>query len=331
MLNYVWLALIAISILVAGGTDLHSKLTDKYRENEDISIQLVMPEAAAAGNKTSAATLQMPVMAFNQYYAQNLSGDTLRCSVQLLMLDGTRGRMTVNTANEGVPEFWKAAAKAQGHPAELRANVTLTPGSMQGYARRATFRLEKIGFEKLSAITDAAFNFAKIAVMDIALPLVGVMALWLGIMKIAEQAGIIRLLAAAISPITRRLFPEVPTDHPAMGSMVLNIAANWLGLSNAATPFGLKAIEELQKLNPKKDTATNAMVMFLGVNTASITLIPATIIGLRVAMKSAHPAEIIGTTIFASVCATITAVIAVKLLGKLPAFRKDDPNRSNES
>jgi spore maturation protein A len=324
MLNYVWLALMAIAILVAAGTDLHTKLTDKYREQEDIPVQLVNLEAATAGNKT--ALLKIPVADFNQYYAQNLSGDTLRCSVQLLMLDENRGRMTLNTSNEGVPDFWKAAARSQGHAAELRANVALTPGSTQ-----ATFRLEKVGFEKLAAITDAAFNFAKIAVMDIALPLVGVMAMWLGIMKIAEQAGIIRLLAAAIAPITRRLFPEVPTDHPAMGSMVLNIAANWLGLSNAATPFGLKAMEELQKLNPKTDTATNAMVMFLGVNTASITLIPATIIGLRVAMKSAHPAEIIGTTIFASTCATVTAVIAVKLLGKLPAFRKDDPNRASEA
>jgi spore maturation protein A len=321
MLNYVWLALMAISILVAAGTDLHTKLTDKYREQEDIPVQLVLAEPGAADNKTQTATLQMPVMEFNQRYAQNLSGDTLRCPVQLVIFGENRGRMTLNTSSEGVPDFWKAAAKAQGHPAELRTNVTLTPGTT-----RATFRLEKIGFEKLAAITDAAFNFAKIAVMDIALPLVGVMAMWLGIMKIAEQAGIIRLLAAAIAPITRRLFPEVPTDHPAMGAMVLNIAANWLGLSNAATPFGLKAMEELQKLNPKSDTATNAMVMFLGVNTASITLIPATIIGLRVAMKSAHPAEIIGTTIFASTCATITAVIAVKLLGKLPAFRKDDPN-----
>jgi len=325
MLNYVWLALMAISILVAAGTDLRSKLTDKYGEKKDIPIQLVITQAATAGNKTATATLRMPVVAFNKYYAQNLSGDTLRCAVQLLMADGNRGRMIVNTAGEGVPEFWKATAKAQGHAGELRANVSLAAGAMQGDARRGTFRIEKTGFEKLAAITDAAFNFARIAVMDIALPLVGVMAMWLGIMKIAEQAGIIRLLAAAIAPITRRLFPEVPTDHPAMGAMVLNIAANWLGLSNAATPFGLKAMEELQTLNPKKDTATNAMVMFLGINTASITLIPATIIGLRVAMKSANPAEIIGTTIFASTCATITAVIAVKLLGKLRAFRKDDP------
>ena len=320
MLNYVWMALMAISVLVAAGKDLHTKLTDKYREKQDISVQFVRPETGTANSKTQNVILKMPVTDFNQYYAQNLSGDTLCCAVQLLMLDDHRGRMTLSTAGEGVPEFWKAIAKAQGHPAEMRAEVMLIPGSQQ-----ASFRIEKTGFEKLAAITEAAFNFAKIAVMEIALPLIGIMALWLGIMKIAEQAGIIRLLAAAIAPITRRLFPEVPTDHPAMGAMVLNIAANWLGLSNAATPFGLKAMEELQTLNPKKDTATNAMVMFLGINTASITLIPATIIGLRVAMKSSNPAEIIGTTIFASACATVTAVIAVKLLGKLPVFRKDDP------
>ncbi|MCG3120814.1 MAG: hypothetical protein ALAOOOJD_03703 [bacterium] len=324
MLNYVWLALIAISILVAAGTDLQTKLTDKYREKEDIAVQLVNIETTTADNKT--ALLKIPVADFNRYYAQNLAGDTLRCAVQLLMLGENHGRMTLNTANAGVPDFWQAIAKAQGHPAEMRARIVLHPG-----ATPATFRIEKVGFEKLAAITEAAFNFAKIAVMDIALPLVGVMAMWLGIMKIAEQAGIIRLLAAAIAPITRRLFPEVPTDHPAMGAMVLNIAANWLGLSNAATPFGLKAMEELQNLNPKKDTASNAMVMFLGINTASITLIPATIIGLRVAMKSTNPAEIIGTTIFASTCATMTAVIVVKLLGRLPAFRKDDPNRLAES
>ena len=325
MLNYVWLALMAISILVAAGTDLRSKLTDKYGEKKEIPIQLVITQAASAGSKTATATLRMPVADFNKYYAQNLSGDTLRCAAQLVRLDDRRSRLTLNTAGEGVPEFWQTIAKAQGHPAELRATVALTPGTTQ-----ATFRIEKTGFEKLQAITDAAFNFAKIAVIDIALPFVGIMALWLGVMKIAEQAGIIRSLAAAIAPITRRLFPEVPIDHPAMGSIVLNTAANWLGLSNAATPFGLKAMEELQQLNPKKDTATNAMVMFLAVNTASITLIPITIIGLRVAIGSANPAEIIGATIFSSAIGTVAAVIAVKLLGKLPAFRRDDPNRSDE-
>jgi len=175
----------------------------------------------------------------------------------------------------------------------------------------------------IDGVTQQAFKSAGSAV-EIAISLIGIMTLWLGIMKIAEEAGLVRLLARAIAPITRRLFPDIPTDHPAMGAMLLNIAANWLGLSNAATPLGLKAMEELQKLNPKKDTASNSMVMFLGINTASITLIPATVIGLRVANGSSNPEEIIGTTIFASTVATTTAIIAAKLLGRLRAFRDDN-------
>ncbi|NOZ60152.1 MAG: nucleoside recognition protein [Calditrichaeota bacterium] len=185
---------------------------------------------------------------------------------------------------------------------------------------------------KIDAVTKAAFSYANTSV-EIALGLIGIMALWLGIMNIAQKAGMIRVLARAIRPISRFLFPEVPPEHPAMGAMILNIAANWLGLSNAATPLGLKAMEELQELNPQKDTATNAMATFLALNTASITLIPATIIGVRVTLHSSNPAEIIGTTIFASCCATIVAVTATKLLQRLPVFRikneNDQPNNDD--
>ncbi len=165
---------------------------------------------------------------------------------------------------------------------------------------------------KLTDVTEAAIQSAGLAV-DIAISLIGIMAMWLGIMRIAEKAGLIRLLARAIRPVSTRLFPGVPAEHPAMGAMILNISANWLGLSNAATPLGIKAMEELQKLNSVKDTATNDMVVFLALNTGSITLIPMTIIAVRVQMGSAAPWEIIGTTIFASVCATITAVTFAKL------------------
>jgi spore maturation protein A len=152
------------------------------------------------------------------------------------------------------------------------------------------------------------------------------MALWLGIMNIAQEAGLIRLLARAMKPISRRLFPEIPPEHPAIGAMILNIAANWLGLSNAATPLGLKAMEELQKINPVKDTASNSMATFLSLNTASVTLIPATMIGIRVSLGSTNPAEIIGTTIFGSGIATIVAVITAKLLQRMPVFRiKTEP------
>jgi len=166
---------------------------------------------------------------------------------------------------------------------------------------------------KIDQVTKAAFSGAETAV-NIAIGLIGIMALWLGIMRIAQEAGLVRLLAKAIKPISKRLFPEIPPDHPAMGAMILNISANWLGLSNAATPLGLKAMEELQTLNPQKDTATNSMIMFLALNTASITLIPTTIIAVRVQAGSVNPTEIIGPTIFASGCATIVAVLATKTI-----------------
>jgi spore maturation protein A len=183
---------------------------------------------------------------------------------------------------------------------------------------------------QLKAVTAAAVEYAGIAV-DISLGLIGIMAFWLGIMKIAEKGGIIKILSRAIRPIARFLFPEIPRDHPAIGTMLMNIIANWLGLGNAATPLGLKAMQELQKLNKSKDTATNSMVVLLALNTASITLIPMTIIAVRARLGSANPFEIISTAVFASTCATVAAVTTAKLLQRLPFIRKTDPHRSPDS
>ncbi len=163
----------------------------------------------------------------------------------------------------------------------------------------------------IEAVTKGALDSASTAV-NIALGLIGIMTLWLGVMKIAQDAGLVKLLAGAIKPISRRLFPDIPPEHPAIGAILLNVSANWLGLSNAATPMGLKAMEELQTLNEKKDTASDAMIMFLALNTGSITLIPMTVIAVRASMGSANPTEIIGTTIFASTMATIFGVLAAK-------------------
>ncbi len=170
------------------------------------------------------------------------------------------------------------------------------------------------------AVTDAAINSAKTAV-EISIGLIGVMALWLGIMKIAEESGLVKSLAKALRFIMVPLFPDVPEDHPAMGAMIMNIAANILGLGNAATPLGLKAMQELQELNPTDDTATDAMVTFLAINTSSVTLIPASVIAIRAAAGSANATEIIGPTIVATTASTVAALIAVKLLQKLPVFQ----------
>ena len=175
----------------------------------------------------------------------------------------------------------------------------------------------------IDAVTQAAIDMAKTAV-EIAIGLIGIMALWLGTMKIAEESGLIRIIARAIRPITIRLFPEVPEDHPAIGSIILNMAANLLGLGNAATPLGLKAMEELQELNPEKDTATNAMCTFLAINTSSVQLIlPATV----VALMGAEANQIFITTILATGLSTIAAIIAVRFLEKLKRFEM--PNGNN--
>ena len=174
----------------------------------------------------------------------------------------------------------------------------------------------------IDAVTQAAIDMAKTAV-EIAIGLIGIMALWLGTMKIAEESGLIRIIARAIRPITIRLFPDVPEDHPAIGSIVLNMAANLLGLGNAATPLGLKAMEELQELNPEKDTATNAMCTFLAINTSSVQLIlPATV----VALMGAAANQIFITTILATGLSTIAAIIAVRFLEKLKRFEMPNGN-----
>ena len=177
----------------------------------------------------------------------------------------------------------------------------------------------------IDAVTEAAINMAKTAV-EIAIGLIGIMALWLGTMKIAEESGLIRIIARALRPITIRLFPDVPEDHPAIGSIVLNMAANILGLGNAATPLGLKAMEELQELNPNKDTATNAMCTFLAINTSSVQFIlPATVVALMGVVSN----QIFITTILATGLSTVAAIIAVKSLEKMKRFQLTKDNQDD--
>jgi len=162
--------------------------------------------------------------------------------------------------------------------------------------------------EVVAAVTD----YAKVAI-DLSIGMAGIMVFWLGLMRIAEEAGFVENLAKWLRPIMRRLFPEVPTDHPAMGAMVMNIAANMLGLVNAATPFGLRAMEKLQTLNRKPKVASNAMVTFLAINTSSVQLIPTTAIAYLAAGGDPQPTRIITTALLATLCSTAAAIIAVKL------------------
>ncbi len=174
---------------------------------------------------------------------------------------------------------------------------------------------------RLEPMTTGAFETAEDAVMKIALPLIGLMAIWLGMMRLAERAGFVQQLARALRPVMRRLFPDVPADHPAMGAMVMNMAANMLGLGNAATPLGLRAMALLQKLNPHPTVASNAMVTFLAVNTASLQLIPTTAISILAVQGAKSPSSIVVPAIVATAVAMTCGVAAARLLSRLPIFR----------
>jgi spore maturation protein SpmA len=177
---------------------------------------------------------------------------------------------------------------------------------------------------RMDELNLAVFDQAKAAV-TLSINLVGVMAFFLGLMKVAEDAGLLRVIAKIVGPVMGRLFPGVPANHPAMSAMILNIAANMLGLANAATPFGIKAIEELNTLDSRKGTATNAMVLFLAINTAGLAILPSGVAAMRASLGSQDPWGIWMSTLFASGCATIVGVTAATVLSRLPFYARSEP------
>jgi spore maturation protein A len=226
------------------------------------------------------------------------------------------------SCSDATPARWKEMSKSASGKDKLMGQVLRMEFSDDKAWAKVTLIMEPIRFVKLKAITQAAIDFANTAV-EIAFGLIGVMALWLGLIKIAEEAGLVKVLTRLLTPLTKRLFPDVPSDHPAIGAIIMNTAANMLGLSNAATPIGLKAMDELNKLNPKVGTATNAMVTFLAINTGGMILIPATAIAVRAASGSANPGIIIGTAFVGAGCATVVGIVASKILQRLPKYRRE--------
>lgn len=160
----------------------------------------------------------------------------------------------------------------------------------------------------MSEVNEAVFSGAKEAV-TLCIGLISILVFWLGMMKIAEDAGLLKILARVFKPVVTKLFPEVPNDHPAMGYILSNMMANMFGLGNAATPLGIKAMEEMRRLNGGKNEASRSMITFLAINTSSLTLIPTTVIAIRMNYNSANPTDIVGTTLVATFCSTLGAIL----------------------
>lgn len=228
---------------------------------------------------------------------------------------------------KGARNSWSghSAAATQAVATEEADTEETPPTAAVATTQGDTRNLLEMGKDINAAVVDAAT-----LAVEICFKLIGFMALWLGLMKIAEEAGMVAAFARLMKPIMRWLFPEVPDGHPAQGAILMNLSANMLGLDNAATPLGIKAMEELQTLNPHKDTATNPMAMFLAINTSSIVLIPFVLIGYRASYGSKDPSGPIGAILISTVISTLVAIFVTKLLSKSPRFAVPDTPLPND-
>jgi spore maturation protein A len=318
MLNYIWAGLIVSSFLFAIGYDVHDLRTDRFRNGEPLAVALAFPNGYDSTARQVPVTIRIEPATFGAFYRTDERPDSAYTGY---LLQTREGRQLRFDAASRLPEPLATIGKVSAsRDKELQGRlVNLSPSG----SGSAGVIFEPIRFVKLNAIAAAALDFAKTGA-DIALSLIGVLALFLGLLKIGETAGIIHGLVRLVQPILRPLFPEVPRDHPALAMIALALTANVFGLGNAATPFGIKAMEELQKLNRSDDTATNPMVMMLALSTASVQLVPPV---LLLALLGLQINRLVFPIIVTGLCGVIIAIVAAKLLGRLPGYRNSDPNR----
>ncbi len=342
MLNYIWAALIVSSLFFALATDIQDIRHDRYRNQVPLPVELAFPEGYDPDARRVPVRIQVnaqeyqefydteetPAESYEGYLRQTREGTVLRFEADAELPEPLATIQGVSQSRD--EELQGALVNFTGPPGQPAAAVSqgvegvteeVMPAPLP--STRAAVRFDRIRFVKMNAIAAAALDFAETAA-EIALSLIGVLALFLGLLKIGEEAGLIHALVRLVRPILKPLFPDVPEDHPALGMIALNMTANIFGLGNAATPFGIKAMEELQELNPSDDTATDPMVMLLAINTASVQLVPPV---LLLALLGLQINQLIFAIIITTALSLIIAIVATKLYGKLPGVRASEPNR----
>lgn len=280
MLNKIWAGLIVLGILFALVQDIRDEILNTYNNG---------------------ATLQA------SYQLSGTSSDIrLTLNNSILNAEFKHHQLLTIQLNDQSPSSLLSIATANGNDFLINARVVSKTDS------HLNLLLPELHWKKLREVTLAAFDMAKFAV-KLALGLTGIMALWLGLMQIAEKSGLLQYMVKAVLPLMHWLFPNIPKDHPALGSISMNMAANVLGLGNAATPLGIKAMQQLQSLNHDKEKASDEMCMFLALNTSSVQLLPPVTL---IALMGTQVAELIVPIILATSCSTITAVIVAKLFAR---------------
>ena len=325
MLNYIWAGLIIFSLLFALVYDVQDLARDTYRNEQELPVTVRYGEDVDRTARRVEVDILVDPITYQRFYGTEVQPDD---SYEGYIVQTQEGRQLRFAAGTELPA---PLSTISGFSASRDDELQGTLGELEPTDDPDVFEagvtFAQVRFVKLKAITEAAFDFAETAV-TIAIGLIGVLALFLGLLQIAEASGIIHAVVRFTQPLFRPLFPEIPDGHPALGMIVLNLTANMLGLGNAATPLGIKAMEELQELNPTKHTATNSMVMLLALNTASVQLVPPT---LLVAIMGLQVNQLIFPIILVTFISAVVAVTAAKVLQRLPGYRATDPVRNAET
>ena len=316
MLNYIWAGLIVFAFMFALVADVQDLTRHTYRNGDALPATIEYHSSGDLDARDASVNLRIDEPTYAAHF--NVT-EKPAVSYPATITHLEKGILLRVAKDATLPPRF-AAMRDYADAKELTARVEIV-GQLTDRSVQVNLIFPPVRFVKIRAITNAAIEMAQTAV-ELSLKLIGVLALWLGLMKIAEAAGLIDVMVKIIQPILRPLFPTVPKGHPALGYIAVNLAGNILGLGNATTAMGLKAMEELQKLNPSDDTATDPMVMLLAIHTAAFQLVPpATLI----ALMGFGAAEIFIPMLLVGFIATAIAVIAAKVLGRLPMYRRTNP------
>jgi len=327
MLNYIWSGLIIGSLLFALTIDTQELVENRFRNDESLPVALEFPEGYNPDARRQTVRIRIDSTTYKEMFGVETGPDS---SYSGILVQTQEGRKVEFSADADFPE--PLATIQQYHATDdnpaLRGTLTTSPEAAAGTAQLKTaLQFEPVRFRKLRSIAQAALDFAETAA-SLALSLIGILGLMLGLVKIGEEAGLIEALTGVVQPLLNPLFPNVPRDHPALANISLNLLANVFGLGNAATPLGIKAMEDLQSLNPSDNTASDDMVMLLALNTSSVQLVPPS---LLVAIMGLQINQLFFSITLATLFSTIAGILGTLALHRVPYFRKTSPHRTAEA
>ncbi|CAM3280002.1 spore maturation protein A [Salinibacter ruber] len=327
MLNYIWSGLIIGSLLFALTVDTQELVENRFRNETALPVALDFPDGYAPDARRQPVEIRIDSATYRDVYGVNAAPDPVYAGT---LVQTQEGRKVEFDPDADLPEplaTIQSFHATDDNPA-LRGALQGTSRTTAGVGRTETaLQFEPVRFRKLNDIAQAALNFAETAA-SLALSLIGVLGLMLGLVKIGEEAGLIESLTGIVQPILSPLFPNVPDDHPALANISLNLLANVFGLGNAATPLGIKAMEDLQELNPSDEKASDDMVMLLALNTSSVQLVPPS---LLVAIMGLQINQLFFSITLATLCSTVAGILGTLALHRLPYFRATAPHRTADA